>query len=89
MDLTHPETWRRHAARIIRVELARKDINYKQLAAMLKALDVETTNLDISAKLRRGTFPAEFLLQVLFVLGVSHIEVTPPEANKTCLDAVC
>ncbi len=63
------------AARFIKAELKRADVTYEQLAERLKQHGLSETRDSIAAKLRRGTFPATFLIAVLGRESVSLGEV--------------
>jgi hypothetical protein len=56
------------AARFVKAELKRANVTYEQLAERLKEHGLSETRDSIAAKLRRGTFPATFLLAVLAAL---------------------
>jgi Domain of unknown function (DUF6471) len=57
-------------ARFIKAELKRAGLTYEELAQRLKdhGLSGETEN-SVKQKLKRGTFPATFLLATLAALG--------------------
>jgi hypothetical protein len=57
------------AARYIKAELKRADVTYEQLAERLKEHGLTETRDSIAAKLRRGTFPATFLLAIMAAIG--------------------
>jgi hypothetical protein len=59
------------AARFIRAELKRANLTYDDLAERLKEHGLSETRNSITAKLKRGTFPATFLIAVLAALEVA------------------
>lgn len=68
--------WQREARRLLQVELARKDIGYKELSRALQTvcgIDVEPKAL--SNKVGRGTFSFVFFLQCMRALGVDTINL--------------
>lgn len=68
--------WQREARRLLQVELARKDIGYKELSRALQTvcgIDVEPKAL--SNKVGRGTFSFVFFLQCMRALGVDTISL--------------
>jgi hypothetical protein len=68
--------WQREARRLLQVELARKDIGYKELSRALQTVcgvDVEPKAL--SNKVGRGTFSFAFFLQCMRALGVDTISL--------------
>jgi hypothetical protein len=63
------------AARFIKAELKRANVNYDELAERLKEHGLSETRNSITAKLKRGTFPATFLIAVLAALEVSGLRL--------------
>jgi lambda repressor-like predicted transcriptional regulator len=66
------------AARFIKAELKRAGVTYDELAERLKEHGLSETRNSIAAKLKRGTFPATFLLAVMAAIereGVSLAEL--------------
>jgi hypothetical protein len=64
------------AARFIKAELKRVDVTYEELAERLKEHGLEETRYSIAAKLKRGTFPATFLLAVMAAIGRESVSLT-------------
>jgi hypothetical protein len=62
------------ASRFLKAELKRADVTYEELAKRLKkhGLPAETQD-SIKAKLKRGTFPATFLLACLAALELGGL----------------
>jgi len=61
------------ASTYIKAELKRAKITYAELAERLKEHGLEETEASIKAKLKRGTFPATFLLAVVAAIGLAEI----------------
>lgn len=60
----------------MQVELARKDIGYKELARALKTIcGVNIDPKTLSNKVGRGTFSFAFFLQCMKTLGVDTLEL--------------
>lgn len=59
------DNWKNRVRGILKAELARKNISYKDLAFRLKALGVSETEQNIANKLSRGGFSAVFMIQCL------------------------
>ncbi len=57
------------AARFIKAELKRAKLTYDELAERLKEHGLSETRNSITAKLKRGTFPATFFIAVLWAIG--------------------
>jgi hypothetical protein len=64
------------AARFIKAELKRVDVTYEELAERLKEHGLGETRNSIAAKLKRGTFPATFLLAVMAAIELESISLT-------------
>ena len=64
------------AARFLKAELKRADITYEELAERLKKHGHPHETVDsIKAKLKRGTFPATFMLAVAAAIGLEAISL--------------
>jgi hypothetical protein len=63
-------------ARFIKAELKRADLTYDELAERLKEHGLTETRNSITAKLKRGTFPATFLIAVLAAIGRETFTIT-------------
>jgi len=69
--------WQREARRLLQVELARKDIGYKELSRALETVcGVDIDPKALSNKVGRGTFSFAFFLQCMRALGVDTIRLT-------------
>jgi len=63
-------------ARFLKAELKRADVTYEELAQRLKKHGHPHETVDsIKAKLKRGTFPATFLLAVAAAIGLEAINL--------------
>jgi hypothetical protein len=60
---------------IIKAELARRNLTYKDLAERLQAMGVKDNERNISNKLSRGTFTAAFFIQCMDAIGVSNVQL--------------
>lgn len=69
--------WQREARRLLQVELARKDIGYKELSrALATVCGVDIDPKALSNKVGRGTFSCAFFLQCMRALGVETIRLS-------------
>ncbi|SFU26332.1 DUF6471 domain-containing protein [Paraburkholderia aspalathi] len=70
--------WNREAKRLLRAELVRRQIGYKQLAVLLEGLGVKETERSIANKISRGAFTFVFFLQCMKALRrpAVHIDLT-------------
>ena len=67
-------TWENETRRILRAELARRDITYAKLARKLTNISVSETEASIANKLSRGTFSFVFFLQCMTAIGVTAVK---------------
>lgn len=61
--------WNLEARKVLRMELARRDIGYKKLALLLEKIYISETERSISNKMSRGSFSFAFFLQCMKALG--------------------
>ena len=62
------------ASRYLKAELKRAGVTYSELAERLKDHGLlNETEASIKAKLKRGTFPATFLLAVMAAIGIAAV----------------
>ena len=71
----NPMNWKMEARRALRVELVRKEISYKVLAALLEKIDVHETERSIQNKMARGTFSFAFFLQCMKAIGTTKVDL--------------
>jgi hypothetical protein len=63
-------------SRFLKAELKRADVTYEELARRLKKHGLPSETQDsIKAKLKRGTFPATFLLACLAALELEGVSL--------------
>ena len=60
---------------MIRAEVVRRGITYRQLAVLLGRVGVSETERSIASKLSRGSFSFVFALQCFKALGVEELDV--------------
>ena len=60
---------------MIRGELKRRNLSYKDLADRLSAIGVKDTERNIANKIARGGFTAVFLLQCMEAIGVGALHL--------------
>lgn len=78
--MPRPEkAWRDRATGILKAELARRHISYKELADRLTALGAPDNERNIANKLSRGTFTAVWFIQVMDAIGCKTIRLDPDE----------
>ena len=72
---TKTPSWEERAKRLLKVELARADIGYRDLAERLKKHGLKETEASIANKISRGTFSATFLLASLVAIGTEMVRL--------------
>ena len=72
-----PVNWSREARRILRAEIALKDIGFKELSRALEAEGAYVDAKVLATKISRGTFSFAFFLQCLRALKVETINIKP------------
>lgn len=68
-------SWEDRARRLLKAELARADIGYRELAERLKKHGLKETEASIANKVSRGTFSATFLLASLVAIGAETVRL--------------
>jgi hypothetical protein len=61
--------WQDRVKGILKSELKRRNLSYKQLAEKLGEIGVQETELNIKNKISRGGFTAVFFVQCLVAIG--------------------
>jgi hypothetical protein len=69
------QDWQAQAKGLIRAELARRNLSYKELAERLAQIGVTESERNLSNKINRGSFSVAFLLQVMSALGVKNLQI--------------
>jgi hypothetical protein len=72
---TKPPSWEERAKRLLKAELARADVGYRELAEQLKKHGLQETEASIANKISRGTFSATFLLASLVAIGAETVRL--------------
>lgn len=60
---------------LLKAELKRRGVSYKQLADRLAEIGIHETERNIANKISRGTFSAAFFVQCLTVIGCKTISL--------------
>ncbi|WBQ11705.1 DUF6471 domain-containing protein [Hyphomonadaceae bacterium BL14] len=64
------------AKNILRAELKRKGLGYKQLAEELAKIGIEENDRNLANKISRGSFTAAFFIQCLEAIGCREIRIS-------------
>lgn len=61
--------WQKRVRGLLKAELVRRDISYRELVDRLGIIGVKESEQNIANKLSRGTFTAAFMVQCLVAIG--------------------
>lgn len=75
MNKELPE-WERRVQTLLKVELTKRNLTYKQLSEKLAEIGVAESEPNIRNKLARGTFSAVFLVQCLEAMGCRSLQLS-------------
>lgn len=67
--------WEARVANMLKAELKRHGVTYRQLVEKLAAIDVDEKEVNIANKLARGKFSAVFLIQCLKAIGAERLSL--------------
>jgi 3-mercaptopyruvate sulfurtransferase SseA len=67
--------WQERAKGLLKGELKRRGVSYKQLAEKLEEIGVRETDRNIANKLARGGFSAVFMIQCLEAIGCDTVRL--------------
>jgi hypothetical protein len=67
--------WQAHVKGLLKAELKRRNLGYRDLADKLEALGIHETERNIANKISRGGFTAVFLVQCLEAIGVAELRL--------------
>jgi hypothetical protein len=67
--------WQAKVKGLLKSELKRKNVGYRELAERLAALGVHDSERNIANKISRGSFTAVFFLQCLEAIGASSLRL--------------
>ena len=67
--------WQDRVKGMLKAELKRRNLSYKDLADKLSAIGVVDSELNIKNKISRGGFTAVFLVQCLTAIGAKDLRL--------------
>ena len=71
-----PDTdWHERTKGLLKAELKRRNVGYRELAEKLGALGISETERNIANKISRGGFTATFLIQCLVAIGCTSLRL--------------
>ena len=65
--------WQAKVKGILKAELKRRNVSYKDLVDKMSAIGVIETEPNIRTKISRGGFTAVFLVQVMMAIGAKSL----------------
>ncbi len=68
--------WQDKVKGMLKAELKRRNLSYKDLAEKLSAIGVVDSELNIKNKISRGGFTAVFLVQCLEAIGCQSLRLS-------------
>ena len=69
--------WQERVKGLLKAELKRRNLGYRELAEKLAAMGIRETERNIANKISRGGFTAVFLVQCLEAIGAKNLELGP------------
>jgi len=73
------DEWQLKAAALLKAEMARRNIGYRELEERLKAIGIEDNEKNLSTKISRGRFATAFFLQCMAAIGSKTIRLDPDD----------
>ena len=67
--------WQDLVKGLLKAELKKKNVGYRDLAEKLTAMGIPETERNISNKLSRGSFTAVFFVQCLLAIGTHSVRL--------------
>lgn len=67
--------WKNYVKGLLKAEIAKRNLNYVDIAERLRAVGVDETPQNLSNKIGRGTFGAIFMIQILQVIGCNDLHI--------------
>lgn len=67
--------WRVTAKNILKVELTKKNIDYKNLSEKLLAIGIHENPANLNSKINRGTFSFIFFIQCMQAIGTYNFNI--------------
>lgn len=77
MEMAMPtdKEWQDRVKGILKAELKRRNLSYRQLVELLEGLGVHETERNINNKISRGGITAVFFVQCLVAIGCSNLRL--------------
>lgn len=69
------DVWAEQAKNLLKAELKRRGVGYRELAEKLTEMGTPDTERNIANKVSRGGFTAAFLLQCMSAIGAKELRL--------------
>lgn len=69
------DVWAERAKGLLKAELKRRNVSYRELAEKLTAQGTPETERNLGNKISRGGFTAAFLIQCLVAIGCTSLRL--------------
>ncbi len=67
--------WQKIVQGLLKAELKRRNVGYRELAEKLTAMGIQETERNIANKISRGGFTAVFFIQCLEAIGCQQLRL--------------
>lgn len=74
-ECTMEDEWQARVKAMLKAELKRKGVSYRELADKLNTMGENETDRNIANKISRGGFSAAFFVQCLAAIGCSAVRI--------------
>ena len=74
-EMTMERDWTAHVKALLKSELKRRNVSYRELAEKLTAMGVPESERNIANKISRGGFTAAFFVQCLTAIGAASVRL--------------
>jgi hypothetical protein len=71
------DVWTPRVKNLLKAELKRRGVSYRELAEKLTAMGVPESERNIANKIARGGFTAAFMLQCFEAIGATTVRIAP------------
>ena len=75
VSMSDEKQWEDKVKGILKAELTRRNVTYKELVEKLAAIGITETSENIANKISRGKFTAVFLVQCLDAIGCTCVRL--------------
>ena len=73
--MTDERDWTAYVKGLLKAELKRRNVSYRELAEKLATVGIQETERNIANKISRGGFTAAFFVQCLIAVGCHTVRL--------------